>query len=83
MPLQSTRGASSAKGFGFCSGTKKLPVDVEYLVVAGGGSGGNGFNSPDEYYQAGGGGAGGYRAGTLTALALSTNITVTVGAGGK
>ena len=62
---------------------------IDYLVVAGGGGGGNGWNSP----AGGGGGAGGLRS-TVTAtggggaletalsLSLSTNYTVTVGAGG-
>jgi hypothetical protein len=53
MPLLSTRGANSAKGFGFTSKGKKAPTTVEYLVIAGGGSGG---------HNGGGGGAGGYRA---------------------
>ena len=41
MPLLSTRGASSAKGFGFGGGAAAL---ASYLVVAGGGGGGNLFN---------------------------------------
>jgi len=47
MPINSTRGGASAKGFGLTSGAKKF--DVDYLVVAGGASGG----------VMGGGGAGG------------------------
>ena len=54
MPLNSTRGASSAKGFGFTAGAALVSVD--YLVVAGGGCGGAGYGG------GGGGGAGGYRA---------------------
>ena len=56
-------------------------LTVDYLVVAGGGGGGAG-------YYAGGGGAGGYRTSygdaSVSALSLnvSTNYTVTVGAGG-
>ena len=55
---------------------EKFSLDVQYLVVAGGGSGGGGN------HFAGGGGAGGYRAETLSGMALSTTFTVTVGAGG-
>jgi hypothetical protein len=61
-------------------------ITVDYLVVAGGGSGGG-------LYRAGGGGAGGMRCTvtntggggsleTALAIGLSTNYTVTVGAGG-
>jgi hypothetical protein len=59
------------------------PLEVDYLVVAGGGSGGTSGG------RGGGGGAGGYRTsyndGTVSALSLSTltNYTVTVGAGGS
>ena len=61
--------------------TNLPPLAVDYLVVGGGGGGGAG-------YYAGGGGAGGYRTsygdGSVSALSLnvSTNYTVTVGAGG-
>lgn len=54
------------------------PINVEYLVVAGGGAGGS------DVYQdrsAGGGGAGGYRTGTLS-TAVGTSYTITVGGGG-
>lgn len=50
--------------------------DFEYVVLAGGASGGSGPNA-----TGGGGGAGGYRTGTLPALAEGP-YTVTVGAGG-
>ena len=51
-------------------------MTVQYLVLAGGGSGGRtGFSG-------GGGGAGGYLESSLGTIALSTNYTVTVGAGG-
>ena len=40
MPLLSTRGAASAKGFGLTSGGKG-PYNIDFLVVAGGGGGGN------------------------------------------
>ena len=40
MPLNSTRGAGSAKGFGLTGGKGSIIVDV--LIVAGGGGGGNG-----------------------------------------
>jgi len=84
MPLLSTRGAGSAKGFGLTAGGAKKPIDVEYLVVAGGGTGGYGYYPPIEYgVGGGGGGAGGYRTGTQSLLALATNFTVTVGGRGS
>jgi len=51
--------------------------NTEYLVIAGGGGGGGDNNG----YVCGAGGAGGYLTSTL-ATKLSTNYTVTVGAGG-
>lgn len=51
-----------------------VPVNVEYLAVAGGGGGGYLVNN-----SAGGGGGGGVRSGTAS---LSANQTVVVGAGG-
>jgi hypothetical protein len=80
MPLNSTRGAASAKGFGFTAGAKTFEVD--YLVVAGGGGGGVWW---------GGAGAGGYRASTggpaplnsgTKVLIKAGSTPVTVGAGG-
>ena len=51
MPILSSRGAGSAKGFGLTAGGGiSYPFDIEFLVVAGGGGA-----------QAGAGGAGGYR----------------------
>ncbi len=62
----------------FRSGNFATPGDFsetcEYVVLAGGGSGGAGY--------AAGGGAGGYLTGT-TPVVGSTNLTVTVGDGGK
>ena len=66
-----------------------VPLTVNYLVIAGGGGGGGGTFG----YTAGGGGAGGYRTSAGTSgggasaesaltLAVATNYTVTVGAGG-
>jgi hypothetical protein len=76
MPLNSTRGAGSAKGFGFTSGGKNPPVDVDYLVVAGGGNGGNN--------RGGGGGAGGYRTsfpgGSKISLTGGDTYNITIGA---
>jgi len=76
MPINSTRGAGSAKGFGLTVGGN-APIDFDYLIVAGGGAA-NGFIS-------GGGGAGGVR----TSFPGGTKITlkggdndITVGAGG-
>ena len=40
MPLNSTRGAGSSKGFGWSGGKKIDPIDFDYLVLAGGGAGG-------------------------------------------
>ena len=55
--------------------TPDSSITVRYLVVAGGGSGGG--------QMAGGAGAGGFRTATSTnGFVLSTNYTVTVGAGG-
>jgi hypothetical protein len=52
------------------------PLVVEYLVVAGGGGGGG-------VLAAGGGGGGGYRTASSVPLNISTNYTVTIGAGGN
>jgi hypothetical protein len=85
-------GAAQANSinYWFGGGFAALPLIVDYLVVAGGaGSGGNGYVGT----YSGGGGAGGLRS-TVTAtggggslesglnISLSTNYTVTVGAGG-
>jgi hypothetical protein len=51
---------------------KQNPL-IEYLIVAGGGGGGS---------FGGGGGAGGFLTNTTSILEVSTNYTVTVGAGG-
>jgi len=85
MPLFSTRGAGSAKGFGLTAGSK--PIAVQYLVLAGGGGGGT--------HAGGGGGAGGYRlnvpgetsganSSAEPALELKAGLpyTITIGAGG-
>jgi len=80
MPINSTRGASSAKAFGLTAGAAL--VEVDYLLVAGGGGGG---------VWGGGGGAGGYRASAYgpaplnsgTKLKLTKGVNpVTVGGGG-
>lgn len=52
----------------------RVPYTAEYLIVAGGGAGGGGNG-------AGGGGAGGYRTGTMTVRAGTSN-SIVVGAGG-
>jgi mono/diheme cytochrome c family protein len=79
MPLQSTRGGASAKGFGFTAGAA-IPAEVDYLVVAGGGGGGCSGGS-----GGGGGGAGGFRTSFPggTALEIRGTVSVTVGAGGS
>jgi hypothetical protein len=78
MPILSSRGAGSAKGFGLTSGKSiSYPYTLEYLVVAGGGAGGYAPSSPG----GGGGGAGGLRSSSNPISGPST-ITVTVGGGG-
>jgi hypothetical protein len=54
--------------------TPAIGLTCDYLVIAGGGGAGRG--------TAGGGGAGGYQAGSSFAVASTTPISVTVGAGG-
>jgi hypothetical protein len=54
--------------------TPQTGLTCDYLVIAGGGGAGRG--------TAGGGGAGGYQAGSSFAVASTTPIAVTVGAGG-
>jgi len=69
------------------------PIVIDYVVAAGGGGGGGGWANPNNR-QGGGGGAGGYRSSVSpsgggasgqgsTAVALSTNYTVTIGGGGN
>ena len=74
-------GAANANtiNYWFGGGFANLPKLVDYLVVAGGGGGGGCAGSS---LAAGGGGAGGYRTSTGFTIILSTNYTVTVGAGG-
>ena len=72
--IDSTQGWIATSGIN--EGTDALspiPLDVEYLVVAGGGG---------ATERHGAGGAGGFRTGTFTSLASATNFTVTVGGGG-
>ena len=75
MPILGSFGAGAARGLGLTSGGGN-PVDVDYLVIAGGGAG---FNKS-------GGGAGGQRTsfpgGTKITLKGGDN-TITVGAGGS
>ena len=72
MPLLSTIGANSARGFGRGGAPKKF--GVSYLVIAGGGSGGN--QNPNQF---GGGGAGGFRISFDSPLNASNPISLTVG----
>mgnify|MGYP001437315258 FL=1 len=72
MPLLTTTGAASARGFGR-GGGKKI-FGVSYLVIAGGGAGGG--QNPNQY---GGGGAGGFRISYDSPLNASSAIDVTVG----
>jgi hypothetical protein len=73
MPVLSTRGAASVKGFGLTS-FSRAPYSIDFLVIGGGGGGGGNAGS--------GGGAGGYRTSTQTGQ-LDNVITITVGAGGS
>ena len=73
MPILGSFGAAGAKGFGLTSGGSVEPLDVDYLIVAGGGGSGG----------SGGGGAGmrtSFPGGTKFTLECSEN-TITVGAG--
>jgi len=77
MPLNSTRGAGSAKGFGLTAGAAKFSGNIDILVVAGGGGGAN-------LYNAGGGGGGGvvlYP--SLSVIGGLASVPITVGAGGN
>ena len=56
MPILSSIGGGSARGFGFRGGGR-APYVLSYLVIAGGNTGWYGH----QHNPAGGGGAGGYR----------------------
>jgi len=73
MPIIGSFGAGSKGGYG--RGGASPPIDVDYLVVAGGASGGSG---------SGGGGAGGYRTSFPggTKITIESGATYTVGAKG-
>lgn len=75
MPVLSTLGAMSAKGFGFGIGTKFFEFDV--LLIAGGGGGGSSGNGR----AVGGGGAGGVLHGTL--LLPAGICSYSIGTGGS
>ena len=66
----------NVNGFGAFPSRGLAPYDIQFLIVAGGGSGGGAT------VGSGGGGAGGFRALTASEIPLSTNYTVTIGAGG-
>jgi len=77
MPLNTTRGAGSATGFGFTTAGVK-PVDFDYLVIAGGGAG--------THALGGGSGGGGMRSsfpGGTKVTIKKVNTPITVGAGGS
>jgi len=59
--------------------TSSTSTVYEYLVISGGGGGGG---SSAAFASGFGGGAGGISKGTFTGISPSTNITITVGAGG-
>jgi hypothetical protein len=83
MPIKSSRGAASAKGFGLTAGGGS-PVEFDYLVVAGGGGGGSAQNPAGGH--GGGGGAGGYRTSFPGGTKVKLNpkdYTITVGGGGS
>lgn len=80
-------GGGSIRSFGFSRA--RIPIMVEYLVIAGGGGGGSGWNGN------GGGGAGGYRSSVIGELSgrntaaesrfeaiRGTTYTITIGGGG-
>lgn len=77
MPIIGSIGGGSAGGYGQRKGGL-APVDIDYLVIAGGAGGGAA--------RGGGGGAGGYRTsfpgGTQLTLEGGASYTITVGAGG-
>jgi len=82
MPLLSTRGASSAKGFGLTAGGG-APVEFDFLVVAGGGGGGSAHNPAGGHGGAAGGGGVRTSFPGGTKLSLKPNVyTITVGGGG-
>ena len=58
------------------------PVDVEYLLIAGGGGGSGGFGDGAGGIGGAGGGAGGMQTSTLSSLTADTALTITVGGGG-
>ncbi len=68
MPLLSTSGAASAKGFGLTSAGLPPIYTVSYLTVAGG-AGGGGAQAPGQG-SGGGGGAGGLLSGIVQILHL-------------
>jgi len=59
--------------------TSSASTVYKYLVIGGGGGGGGSNNA---YVTGIGGGAGGIAEGTFTGVSPSTNITITIGAGG-
>jgi hypothetical protein len=73
MPLLSTRGAGSVRGFGF--GGAKAPYNIQVLLLAGGGGGGAGNGG-------GGGGAGGLLNTASVLLTPKTVYSLSAGAGG-
>ena len=72
MPLLSTRGGASIRGF---NPGLTDPGVFEYLAIAGGGGGGG-------MYRGGGGGAGGYVTASDYAITRGATYTITVGGGG-
>lgn len=58
------------------------PVDIEYLVIAGGGGGSGGYGDGAGGIGGAGGGAGGMQTSTLSSVAADTTLTITVGGGG-
>lgn len=73
MPLLSTRGGGSARGFGFFGG--KGPYDIQVLLLAGGGGGGGGNGG-------GGGGAGGLLNTATVTVKPGTAYSLSAGGGG-
>lgn len=55
------------------------PINIDYLIIAGGGGAGPGYNGTNSL---GGGGAGGFISGSATVTPGYTNLAVSVGPGG-
>ena len=89
MPIISSIGGGSVKGFGQRNGpTDPKTVSFDYVIIAGGGAGGYTVSPPCALNtRAGGGGAGGFATSycapaCAVTVPTGTTYTITVGAGG-